>query len=322
MFYPVSTWFLLIRNSAALRMYQEADGQGLSAELGSLTLEFTRLTQLTGDAKYYDAVARITALLSKHQDRTKIPGLFPVHISPAREDFSQDKKFTMGGMSDSLYEYLPKQHLLLNGLDPQYKNLYTNAIREAKQHLFFRPLNPQNADILMSGSTSISHASGHTKLNPEGQHLACFVGGMVGLAAKIFDRTDELETARKLVDGCIWAYDSMPKGIMPEKFTLIPCQGADDCTWRTEKWNQGVKDAGFGEYHRDLDVADIIKQDALPPGFARIHDRRFLLRYKPSFILNVRVTPNSRQTRSHRIHIRPLPHNRRSIARRRSVAHV
>lgn len=260
-------------------MYQEADGQGLSAELGSLTLEFTRLAQLTGDSKYYDAVARITALLSKHQDRTQIPGLFPVRVSPAREDFSQDKVFTMGGMSDSLYEYLPKQHLLLNGLDAQYQNLYANAIREAKQHLFFRPLNPQNADILMSGTASISHASGRPKLDPEGQHLACFTGGMVALAAKIFNRTEELQTARKLVDGCIWVYDSIPTGIMPERFTLIPCHGEEDCIWRTEKWNEAVRDAGFGEYHRDLDVADIIKRDALPPGFARIKDRRFLLRY-------------------------------------------
>ncbi|KAF9691766.1 hypothetical protein EKO04_010483 [Ascochyta lentis] len=271
---PIGRWDW---ENAALRMYQEAEGQGLSAELGSLSLEFTRLTQLTGDAKYYDAVARITALLSKHQDRTQIPGLFPIRVSPAREDFLQDKTFTMGGMSDSLYEYLPKQHLLLDGLDPQYQNLYSNAIREAKQHLFFRPLNSQNADILMSGSAHIN-GIGSTKLIPEGQHLACFTGGMVGLAAKIFNRTDELVTARKLVDGCVWAYDSMPTGIMPERFTLIPCYGEEDCTWRTEKWNEAVKAAGFGEYVRELDAADIIKEDSLPPGFARISDRRFLLR--------------------------------------------
>lgn len=184
----------------------------------------------------------------------------------------------MGGMSDSLYEYLPKQHLLLNGLDPQYRNLYSNALREAKQHLFFRPLNPQNADILMSGSAHISNAIGSVVQDPKGQHLACFTGGMVGLAAKIFNRTDELKTARKLTDGCIWAYDSMPTGVMPEQFTLIPCVGEGDCMWRTEKWNEAVKSAGFGEYARQLDAADIIKEDGLPPGFARISDRRFLLR--------------------------------------------
>ena len=272
---------MLNRCSAALSLRQEADGQSLSAELGSLTLEFTRLTQLSGDPKYFDAVARITDLLSKHQDRTQLPGLFPVHVSPAREDFAQDTHFTLGGMSDSLYEYLPKQHLLLNGLDPQYRNLYSNALREAKEHLFFRPLNPQNADILISGSAHVSGATGKVVSDPQGQHLACFTGGMVGLAAKIFNRTDELSIARKLVDGCVWAYDSMPTGVMPEQFTLIPCYGEEDCKWRTEKWNEAVKTAGFDEYARQLDAADIIKEDGLPPGFARISDRRYLLRYEP-----------------------------------------
>lgn len=184
-------------------------------------------------------------------------------------------------MSDSLYEYLPKQHLLLNGLDPQYRNLYSNALREAKEHLFFRPLNPQNADILISGSAHVSGATGKVVSDPQGQHLACFTGGMVGLAAKIFNRTDELSIARKLVDGCVWAYDSMPTGVMPEQFTLIPCYGEEDCKWRTEKWNEAVKTAGFDEYARQLDAADIIKEDGLPPGFARISDRRYLLRYEP-----------------------------------------
>jgi mannosyl-oligosaccharide alpha-1,2-mannosidase len=278
--------------SAALRKYQEAEGQGLSAELGSLTLEFTRLTQLTNDPKYYDAVARITALLSKHQDRTQIPGLFPVRISPAREDFASDTHFTMGGMSDSLYEYLPKQHLLLAGLDTQYKNLYSNAMREAKQHLFFRPLNPQGKDILMAGSARISGATGRTKLDPVGQHLACFAGGMVGLGAKIWNRTEDLDVARRLVDGCIWAYDSMPTGIMPEQFTLIPCSGDEDCKWATDKWNRAVSSAGVDEFDRNMDAADIIKEDGLPPGFARISDRRYLLRYVTSDIESRSPSPN------------------------------
>ena len=50
------------------------------AELGSLSVEFTRLAQLTKEAKYYDAIARITDELEKFQSKTKIPGLWPVHV--------------------------------------------------------------------------------------------------------------------------------------------------------------------------------------------------------------------------------------------------
>jgi mannosyl-oligosaccharide alpha-1,2-mannosidase len=47
------------------------------AELGSMSLEFTRLAQLTKDPRYYDAVARVTIALAEFQDRTKLPGVFP-----------------------------------------------------------------------------------------------------------------------------------------------------------------------------------------------------------------------------------------------------
>jgi mannosyl-oligosaccharide alpha-1,2-mannosidase len=39
---------------------QKPDGGILSAEIGSLSLEFTRLSELTGDAKFFDAVQRIS----------------------------------------------------------------------------------------------------------------------------------------------------------------------------------------------------------------------------------------------------------------------
>lgn len=264
--------------SAALNGYQEADAQALSAEIGSLTLEFTRLSQLTGDLKYHDAVQRVTNLLEKHQSRTKIPGLFPILISPFREQFNSDGSFTMGGMTDSLYEYLPKQHLLLGGKTDQYRKLYEKAIEPAKKHLFFRAMVPHNQNILMPGDARISSA-GSIKLEPNGQHLACFAGGMVGLGAKIFNRTADLDVARKLVDGCVWAYDAMPTGIMPETFRMIPCVSDEDCAWDIEKWHSGVRRAYSGNLHsQHYDIQDVIKEVGLQPGFSKIDDPRFLLR--------------------------------------------
>jgi mannosyl-oligosaccharide alpha-1,2-mannosidase len=250
---------------------QEAPSQALGAELGSLSLEFTRLSQLTENAKYFDAVQRITDQFEKHQNETRYPGLFPVWVNPLEESFGTDHTFTFGGMSDSLYEYFPKQYMLLGGLVNQYKGLYEKAIEAAKAHLFFRPLHPENQDILISGTV------GTFGLQPDGQHLACFAGGMVAIGAKIFNRTDELKVARKLVDGCIWTYDSMPTGIMPESFSLVPCQDPEDCTWSTERWHQEVLHQNANA--EDIDPTDVIKDDHLPIGYTKISDRRFLLRF-------------------------------------------
>ena len=48
------------------------------------------------------------------------------------------------------------------------------------------------------------------------QHLVCFAGGMVGIGAKSFEHREDLDTARKLVDGSIWAYESMENGLITE----------------------------------------------------------------------------------------------------------
>ncbi|KAH8840476.1 hypothetical protein MCOR27_007563 [Pyricularia oryzae] len=51
------------------------------AELGSMSMEFTRLAQLTGKNRYYDAIARITDAFDEWQQRgTALDGIFPQQI--------------------------------------------------------------------------------------------------------------------------------------------------------------------------------------------------------------------------------------------------
>ncbi|OCK82909.1 glycoside hydrolase family 47 protein [Lepidopterella palustris CBS 459.81] len=269
---PITRWDW---ENGALNGTQEASSLSLSAELGSLSLEFTRLSQLTGDPKYFDAVQRISDQFEKCQNTTSIPGLWPVRVNPQRENFNADRTFTFGGMSDSLYEYFPKQHMLLGGLVSQPRKLYISAIEAAKKYLFFRPLNLNNQDILLSG-TAKKNAADFIKLQPEIQHLSCFTGGMLGIGAKIFSRPDDLDIARKLVNGCIWAYESMPSGIMPESFNVIPCPDPDDCVWSRQRWHEGIlsgRTRGFSE-----NAETVIEEGKLAPGFTEITDRRFLLR--------------------------------------------
>jgi mannosyl-oligosaccharide alpha-1,2-mannosidase len=86
----------------------EALEKTLVAEIGSLSLEFTRLSQLSGDMKYFDAIQRITDVFDQQQNLTKLPGMWPVLVDAQAGDFSRDTFFTLGGMADSVYEYLPK----------------------------------------------------------------------------------------------------------------------------------------------------------------------------------------------------------------------
>jgi mannosyl-oligosaccharide alpha-1,2-mannosidase len=326
------------------------------AELGSLSVEFTRLAQITKDNKYYDAIARITNDLEAWQNNTKLPGLWPVMVdasgcqkpdhssaqmahsasqgpqsflppipnspvviaetvedrlqekdnnnsslshpraldkrqlddagiaedeepaylptdrlingnssstgTPAKDKsstldevdcqpqglasppFSSVESFTMGGMSDSTYEYLPKEWLLLGGLNSQYESMYRKAIGVVRDKLLYRPMTKDGRDVLFAGTLKISglseedssSTSSGEKMEYGAQHLTCFAGGMFALGAKIFEMKGDLEIARKLTDGCIWAYESTTTGIMPESFHLVPCANRKDCVWNETKW--------------------------------------------------------------------------------------
>jgi len=97
---PITRW----RLKDALKGEQEADKVILLAELGSFTMEFTRLSILTGDNKFYDAVDRITRLLAAQQEKTYLPGMWPVVVNAREPDLTADTWFTLGAMADSTYE--------------------------------------------------------------------------------------------------------------------------------------------------------------------------------------------------------------------------
>lgn len=259
----------------------ESSDKMLLADLGSLAMEFTRLSQLTGDSKYFDAISRITDALEMAQDGTKIPGLWPT-IVDARNLHFTGTGFTLGGMADSVYEYLPKQHLLLGGVTDQYQKMYTKAIAATKKHILFRPMTPDNLDILMSGSATVDGSTKEVKSEPTAQHLACFTGGMVGIASKLIGPPEDLSIARKLVDGCIWGYNATATGIMPEIFHAVACQDASHCEWDEKKWHDAVinqhgkaKDDTRDEKER---AEELINDHRLPPGIFHISERKYILR--------------------------------------------
>ncbi|RMZ70235.1 class I alpha-mannosidase 1A [Pyrenophora seminiperda CCB06] len=150
-------------------------------------------------------------------------------------------EFTLGGMSDSTYEYLPKQYLLLGGQVEKYRTMYEQSMDAVKKHLLFRPMLPKGEDVLFSGKL-IAPASADTSkagdLTAENAHLTCFTGGMFGMGAKIFNRPEDLEIAKKLTEGCVWGYDMTQTGIMPESFEVAPCEDMKDCAWNeTAYWD-------------------------------------------------------------------------------------
>ncbi|KAF2116083.1 glycoside hydrolase [Lophiotrema nucula] len=248
---PITRWSSI---KAAQAAEQTAARNGIIAEMASFSLEFTRLSQLTGDMRYYDAVKRVTSVLSEQQNRTKLPGLWPVGIDVKTPNLMKDNYFSLGAMSDSAYEYLGKTYQLLRGAGDaiQYKKMYERAMDAVVQHLLFRPMTPDNADILVP-TQARANSPATVKQDHTLQHLVCFVGGMFALGGRLFQNSTHVDIGRKVTDACVWAYGNAPNGIMPENLEMTPCPSLSGCKY--------IKPAN--ERH---------------PGFLSVSDARYNLR--------------------------------------------
>lgn len=313
------------------------------AEIGSLSMEFTRLFQLTNKLKYYDAIARITDELDKFQNNTNLPGMWPLMMDasggcavkwksktssssslslvaptatahkgtsgdfkdetvnglplpkgPSAKDIIYGKgdtplppgaenivagrdtvhtmskrarvqpdddvyecpayglrspfslqRFTLGGQADSTYEYLPKEYLLLGGASNQYKEMHERAMKTVSDYLLFRPMiQDEKRRLLFTGSFTSKGTIDEDTSRMDGnlaydmEHLTCFSGAYVGLAAKIFKNKEQLDMAKQLTDGCVWAYEETASGIMPENISPVPCETLTNkpCSWNESRW--------------------------------------------------------------------------------------
>ncbi|RFU80583.1 mannosyl-oligosaccharide alpha-1,2-mannosidase [Trichoderma arundinaceum] len=154
------------------------------------------------------------------------------------------QQYHMGGGQDSAYEYFPKEYLLLGGLEPKYQKLYEDSIEAINEWLLYRPMADGEWDILFPAKVSTSgNPSQDLVATFEVTHLTCFIGGMYGLGGKIFGREKDLETAKKLTDGCVWAYQSTVSGVMPEGSQVLPCPTLEKCEFNQTLWYEKLDPA-------------------------------------------------------------------------------
>lgn len=185
----------------------------------------------------------------------------------------------------------------MGGLLEQPRKMYEGFIDVAKKHLFRRAFNEKNIPLIISGDVRVSERNRDNKIvtTARGQHLTCFTGGMVGIAARIFSRQDDLDVAAQLTDACVWSYNVTASGIGPEIFSFVPCGSIEDsqtgekCSYSDEKWHSAVRDywrlprRGVEETEEERRetaerVESIITENRLSPGLVDVVDRKYILR--------------------------------------------
>ena len=170
-------------------------GASILSDLGSLTMEFSYLSDITGDPVYrcvhvctqctgvyrcrevklillYTVREKVMRLLRTVRE-TRRPGrLYPHFLEPNSGQWRGEGAYSLGAFADSFYEYLLKEWLRSGGTDLQSWTMFSEAASAVLEELVHRT---------KGGLTYLARVSG-SSVSSSMEHLACFAGGMFGLA--------------------------------------------------------------------------------------------------------------------------------------------
>lgn len=206
--------------------------RAILAEIGSVQLEFKMLSYWTGDASYAERADRVLDLLGDFPFEDEVigaiypKGLYAVYIDvnklPSEAAYDKNGFVTMGGLSDSFYEYLLKRWLLTNRTVSKWRGMYDQSILGMVQHLVTRS---RPSGLVFVGERK------NKQLKARMEHLACFVPGMLALGAttqksqSTQERDMLMSLAEELAYTCWEMYRRSPTGLAPESVKLSTSPG-------------------------------------------------------------------------------------------------
>ncbi|WEW54850.1 Mannosyl-oligosaccharide alpha-1,2-mannosidase 1B [Emydomyces testavorans] len=202
------------RLAKANRLKNGATSNGI-ATIGTLVLEWTRLSDLTGDPEYGKLAQKGESYLlnPKPSSSEPFPGLIGRGVSIDSGLF-QDDFVSWGGGSDSFYEYLIKMYIYDKRRFGEYRDRWVAAAQSTMKYLKSSPSTRPDLTFVATYSNGTYGLSAG--------HLTCFDGGNFLLGGQVLGRADFTEFGLKLVDGCHATYTATATKIGPEGFSWDP----------------------------------------------------------------------------------------------------
>uniref|UniRef100_A0A7S1CR87 alpha-1,2-Mannosidase n=1 Tax=Bicosoecida sp. CB-2014 TaxID=1486930 RepID=A0A7S1CR87_9STRA len=217
-------------------------GKSCIAEVATLQVEFLYLSRVTGDGRFAAAGDKVMRCVEAH---LPADGLMPMYINPETGEFERSV-VTLGARSDSAYEYLLKQWLIVgDGAAREERrwvaNMYQRSVRGVLDKLV-RTSSPSNL-------TYVCERGPNGALQHKMDHLVCFVPGMLALWQVVVDHgnatdvafADEtLGVAERLMHTCMEMYRRSATGLAPEivqfkaNHDFVPSTGASHSLLRPE----------------------------------------------------------------------------------------
>ncbi|GAB7362051.1 hypothetical protein MBLNU230_g2085t1 [Neophaeotheca triangularis] len=188
-----------------------SDTNGL-ATIGTLVLEWTHLSDLTGNDRYADLSQAAESYLLNAQPAwaEPFPGLLGTNVNITTGEFV-DADGGWNGGDDSYYEYLIKMFVYDSSRFASYRDAWIEAADSTIANLASNPSSRRDLTYLAQFmNQTLQYDSGH---------LACFDGGNFILGGLVLGEQRYTDFGLELVNACHNTYDQTLTGIGPESFS-------------------------------------------------------------------------------------------------------
>ncbi|KAK9507576.1 hypothetical protein O3M35_007402 [Rhynocoris fuscipes] len=196
-----------LKTGASKNYAWASGGASILSEFGTLHLEFTYLSDVTGNPVYREKVDNIRSVI---QNMDKPKGLYPNYLNPKTGKWGQHH-MSMGALGDSFYEYLLKAWIQSAKQDHEAREMYDSAMDAAINHM----LQYSNGGLIYFSDLKFD------RLEHKMDHLACFSGGLLALGATTLRNamsTRHMEIAKGLTNTCHESYIRTNTKLGPESF--------------------------------------------------------------------------------------------------------
>ncbi|XP_072387940.1 mannosyl-oligosaccharide 1,2-alpha-mannosidase IA-like isoform X1 [Diabrotica undecimpunctata] len=182
-------------------------GSSILSEFGTLHLEMSYLSDITGKPIYRNKVDHIRKVL---RELEKPKGLYPNYLNPKTGKWGQHH-MSMGALGDSFYEYLLKSWIQSNKEDNEARQMFDDSMAAVFQYM------------LKTSTNGLMYFAELKFDRPEHKmdHLGCFSGGLLGLASKTLknDQSNKyMKVAEEITRTCHESYDRTATKLGPESF--------------------------------------------------------------------------------------------------------
>eukprot|EP00198_Chlamydomonas_reinhardtii_P010757 XP_001700094.1 alpha-1,2-mannosidase [Chlamydomonas reinhardtii] len=191
--------------------YRGSAGSSCLAEIGTLSMEFTAVSRLSGRPEFRDTAMKTWPIIKS------MPSMDGLYCTMLNADLlsCNGNHYTFGASADSTYEYMLKQWVLTNGTDEMCLDMYKKAIGGMRRHMLTELwMGPDIGEVWIAAENDAG-ASRNLVL----EHLTCFLPGTMALGHMYGVNTggagedDDLMVAIKLMKACYELYHQTPSGV-------------------------------------------------------------------------------------------------------------